>query len=321
MRGSLFRFVMAGLLSLAVSAATFRGRAAGDDCVHMSSCPENDVDHRGCCLKPQEPKIGTLMGPPASTLAGCPADMVRVPGGTFLMGSPPGVGDEDEYPRHPVPLSGYCIDRTEVTVAAYARCVALGKCAKLPEPGENALTSLCNGTRADRQNHPVNCVDWSQAVAYCTSINKRLPSEAEWEYAARGRQELTYPWGNDAPSAGRLNACGSECRSLKNRLGYQPTAMYQDSDKWETTAPVGSFPRGASPFGALDMPGNVAEWTNDLYAGYTGTASRFNDGPHHVIRGGAWNEAVVSRVRGASRNSRLPGDQLVDVGFRCARGQ
>jgi len=245
--------------------------------------------------------------------------MVHVPGGIFLMGSRSGEGSDDERPQHQVTLSGYCIDRTEVPVAAYTRCVTAGKCTATPEPKPSGLASLCNGTRADRQKHPINCVDWKQASVYCASVGKRLPSEAEWEYAAVGRDEQLYPWGNEPPSAERLNACGSECRSLSKRLGLEAAAMYEASDKWEATAPVGSFPQGASPFGALDMAGNVAEWTDDLFAGYKGTASTFQDGPHRVVRGGAWNETVASWVRGASRYSANPMSRAVDLGFRCAR--
>jgi formylglycine-generating enzyme required for sulfatase activity len=105
------------------------------------------------------------------------------------------------------------------------------------------------------------------------------------------------------------------------RLGFEGTAMYEDSDKWEATAPVGSFPGGASPFGALDMAGNVAEWTDDLYRSYTGTASSYQDGPHRVVRGGAWSQGAASLVRGASRDNNNPAGRPVNVGFRCARGE
>ena len=199
---------------------------------------------------------------PAAAVA-CPSDMVHVAGGTFLMGSPTGRGSYHEYPQHQVTLTGYCIDKTEVTVAAYMQCVASGKCTAAQEPSAEGFDSLCNGTRADRQNHPVNCVDWNQAAAYCAWAKKRLPSEAEWEYAARGSEGRTYPWGNEAPSAKRLNACGSECRALGKRQGKDWAVIYEDSDGWEATAPVGSFQRGASPFGVLDMAGNVWEWTAD----------------------------------------------------------
>jgi formylglycine-generating enzyme required for sulfatase activity len=319
---SLFRFVVVGLLTLGAGVALLRGRAAGDDCVHTSACAEGQVDGKGCCRELQDTSLGVIMmrRQPAPFVA-CPPDMAHVPGGTFLMGSRPGEGNDDERPQHQVTLSGYCIDRTEVQVAAYTRCVTKGKCTATPEPQPSGLASLCNGTRADRQTHPINCVDWNQASAYCASVDRRLPSEAEWEYAALGRDGHLYPWGNEPPSAERLNACGSECRSLRRRLGLEAVAMYMASDKWEATAPVGSFPQGASPFGALDMAGNVAEWTNDLYRSYKGTASTFQDGPHQVVRGGAWNDTDAPWVRGASRYSVHPVKRAVDIGFRCARSE
>jgi formylglycine-generating enzyme required for sulfatase activity len=250
--------------------------------------------------------------------------MVHVPGGTFSMGSPTGVGDDDEHPQHQVMLSGYCIDKTEVTVAAYTQCMASGKCTAASEPTKGGVGSLCNGTRADRQNYPVNCVDWNQATAYCASVNKRLPSEAEWEYAARGEDGRTYPWGMEAPSAKRLNACGSECRALGKRLGSKWTVMYEGNDTWEATAPVGSFQSGASLLGVLDMAGNVWEWTADWYGAYMAGASTNphgpKEGPDRVIRGGDWLFDDASRVRGAFRGESVPTDRNSRLGLRCARG-
>ena len=199
-----------------------------------------------------------------------PNGMVSVPGGTFLMGFPQGQRRER---GHMVTLTSYYLDETEVTVADYARCVARGKCTAAAEPAKGGDESLCNGARADRQTHPVNCVDWSQATAYCASVNKRLPTEAEWEYAARGDDGRRYPWGNQAASATRLNACRDECSELGERLGQSWSDEYHDRDNWEATAPVGSFPEGASRFGALDMAGNVSEWTADRPGDYPSEAS------------------------------------------------
>jgi formylglycine-generating enzyme required for sulfatase activity len=261
---------------------------------------------------------------PAAT-SGCPSDMVHVPGRTFSMGSPSGMGEEDEHPQHQVTLAGYCIDRTEVTVAAYTRCVASGKCTAAQEPAKTGFDSLCNGTRVDRQDHPVNCVDWNQATAYCVWVKKRLPSEAEWEYAARGGDGRTYPWGNEAPSAKRLNACGRECRALCKSLGLGDwKVMYEDSDARAGTAPVGSFQSGASRLGALDMAGNVWEWTADWYGAYAAAARTNPHGPKEgrarVIRGGGWNSEDVAKVRGASRNRIDPALRNTDLGLRCVRG-
>jgi formylglycine-generating enzyme required for sulfatase activity len=252
--------------------------------------------------------------------------MVHVPGGTFSMGSLTFfVGDEDEHPQHQVTLSGYCIDKTEVTVAAYTQCVVSGKCKAAQEPAKEGFDSLCNGTRADRQNHPINCVDWNQAVAYCAWVKKRLPSEAEWEYAARGGEGRTYPWGNEAPSAKRLNNCGGECRALGKRLGLGNwSVMYKDNDGWGATAPVGSFESGATPLGVLDMDGNVWEWTADWYGAYTAGASANPHGPKHgtyrVIRGGGWFHIDGTWPRGAYRGRDEPAIRHAAQGFRCARG-
>jgi formylglycine-generating enzyme required for sulfatase activity len=323
------RLVKVGLLGFVASAAVIGRRASSDDCRH--DCPENELDGRGCCPAPEvdtiaeeakEAKKATNKVPAAA--AGCPSDMVRVPGGTFLMGSPTWVGDSDEHPQHHVTLGGYCIDRTEVTVAAYTQCVASAKCTTTPEPAKDGFASLCNGTRGGRQDYPVNCVDWNQATAYCASVNKRLPSEAEWEYAARGGDGRRYPWGSEAPSAKRLNVCGSECRALGKRLGKEWKVMYEDSDGWESTAPVGSFRGDMSPFGALDMAGNVSEWTADWYGTYSAAAGTNPHGPKdgtaRVFRGGGWREYDASGVRGASRAGTGPALRATNLGFRCARG-
>jgi formylglycine-generating enzyme required for sulfatase activity len=249
MLGTWCRFVGVGLLVFGASAVVVGRHASSDDCLHgcpeneiggRGCCrapkvdPTADVEAKkaadeknaaearkaadkkkaadakpaAAAKKAADAKsVAARFAVPAAA-SGCPSDMVHVPGGRFSMGSP-GVGGDDEHPQHQVTLAGYCIDRIEVTVVAYTRCVASGKCTAAQEPAKAGFDSLCNGTRADRQEHPVNCVDWNQATAYCGWVKKRLPSEAEWEYAARGGDGRMYPWGNDAPSAKRLNACGS----------------------------------------------------------------------------------------------------------------
>jgi len=261
----------------------------------------------------------------------CPGGMVPVTAGTFRMGSPEGEGAPDEQLQHEVTLSAYCIDQTEVTVAGYAACVAAGGCRAAPltvnwtnySAKEGKLfNQRCN--RKDRPDHPINCVDWDQAAAYCTWKGKRLPTEAEWEYAARGTDGRVYPWGNEAPSAKRLNACGSECVTVTKVEMLPRDLMYDGNDGWETTAPVGSYPEGRSPFGALDMAGNVWEWTAGWHGVYSKLAETNPQGPStgtsRVCRGGGWATHDTNKVRATNRLWRIPMTRDCDLGFRCARG-
>ena len=276
---------------------------------------------------------GPPPGPAAAAAPGsCPGEMVPVPAGTFQMGNPEGMGDPDEHPQHAVTLSAYCIDKTEVTVAAYEACVAAGRCSAAPGTvhwaaysGEdvNRYSRWCN--RSDRPDHPINCVDHDQAASYCTWKGQRLPTEAEWEYAARGTDGRVYPWGDEAPSAKRLNLCGRECAAMANRqLNEDWKPKYDDDDGWDSTAPVGSYPDGASPFGALDMAGNVWEWTGDWYGPYAKAAETnphgANTGTSRISRGGGWASRGAHSARAADRNWLDPTARDCDLGFRCARG-
>jgi formylglycine-generating enzyme required for sulfatase activity len=246
----------------------------------------------------------------------CPDGMVPVAAGRFAMGS------ADEPPVHDVALSAFCIDRTEVTVQAYAACVATKKCT----PAVVTTSPLCSRD----PDHPVTCVDWYQAAAYCAASGNRLPSEAEWEYAARGSDGRRYPWGNEPPSAKRLDACGRECVAFAKRtLGRDWVAMYDGDDGWPTTAPVGSYPAGASPFGVLDMAGNVWEWTADWRGDYPmnprgpATAVVNPHGPAtgtaKIDRGGGWHGHLEVDARATTRSSDAPTLHSNSIGFRCAR--
>ena len=254
--------------------------------------------------------------------------MVLVPAGSFGMGS--AGGEPNEAPVHGVTLSAFCIDRTEVTVGAYAACVAHDDCVRAPDTvrddgytaADVALWSrACNGSRKDRAAHPINCVDWDQAATFCAATGRRLPTEAEWEYAARGGDGRVYPWGNGAP-ARLVNACDRACVAMLARLAhYELETAFDDDDGWEATAPVGSF-ANASPFGALDMAGNVWEWTADWIGPYpdgaqrdpTGSAS----GTARVFRGGGWFDADAEHMRAVTRYANLPGNRYAALGFRCA---
>jgi formylglycine-generating enzyme required for sulfatase activity len=264
--------------------------------------------------------------------------MLPIPGGEYFMGS-----DEDleiEKPAHHVKLSPFCIDETEVTVAAYKACSDRGACKRAGMVNEwpgitphdkRVFDPLCNARDPKgRASHPVNCVDWEQASQYCANVapGVRLPTEAEWEFAARGPDGRKYPWGDDNPSATRLNACGLECVAWGKANGVPEVAMYQADDGFPNTAPVGSFPQGKSRYGVADVTGNVWEWVADLYAPYardTGAVPKDPTGPasgtERVIRGGAWNGAEPSWVRPTFRFKDDPTKRVYGYGFRCAKSQ
>jgi formylglycine-generating enzyme required for sulfatase activity len=211
--------------------------------------------------------------------------MVNVPGGTFAMGSD--AGDPDERPVHSVAVATFCLDKTEVTVGAYAECVSAGAC--LP----TGRGETCNVAARGRDAHPVNCVDWNQARAYCARRGARLPTEEEWEFAARGSEGRTYPWGNTEPL---------------------------DQVCWRSggTCPVGTHPAGATPLGIHDLAGNVREWLESPYM--TSYLQPRPDQPgHRVGRGSSYLIHSASLLRATKRYGGNPSRQHGGSGFRCAR--
>jgi formylglycine-generating enzyme required for sulfatase activity len=209
-----------------------------------------------------------------------------------------------------------CVERSEVTVARYAACVAAGRCTaagvaaaapRLAAAEAAFLSRACNAAVAGRGRHPVNCVDWHQASAYCRSQGRRLPTAEEWAWAARGRdEERRYPWGGEKPDETRLDACGSECVADLKKAGRTSPQLFTGSDDAATTAPVGSYPDGDARDGLHDMAGNVWEWT----------ATRSGAGTY-ALRGGGWRESSEALV-GVGAAKVLPGTaRLPDAGFRC----
>jgi eukaryotic-like serine/threonine-protein kinase len=226
--------------------------------------------------------------------------MVYVPAGNFKMGSPD-YDDralENEKPQHNVYLSAFWINKTEVTNAMYAKCVDDGIC---QPPFDNRSMTRANYFDNNLYlNYPVVKVNWDNAQEYCHWINGRLPTEAEWEKAARGTLGRNYPWGNELPDCTMLN--------FSNCIG-------------ETTEFSRYDPVGASPYGLLDMAGNVGEWVSDWYDDnyYSVSPSENPTGPAsgdtRVVRGGAFNQ--TSNARSASRDSTGPIVRTYNIGFRC----
>ena len=270
------------------------------------------------------PVVAPVVAPIEGELPRRCDDMLLVPAGPFLMGAVSG-GEADEQPRHEVTLPAFYLDETEVTNQAYAEAVAAGVCDP-PLPG----SATANGYGPDRHfrgpRQPVSSISWDNAHAYCAWRGKRLPSEAEWEKAARGSDERRYPWGDEPPN--------------------ETLARYES----QVTSDVGTHPAGAGPYGHLDLAGNVWEWVEDVYdpyayrrpsaaeghggsceqslaafdelrrrgqQGFTGS----NPIPtecERVLRGGAFNYhptglRVTNRVHHPGRY------RLVMSGFRCAK--
>jgi len=234
--------------------------------------------------------------------------VVKIPAGTFTMGS--NDGDADEKPVHQVYLDEYYIDKYEVTNRQYKRfCDATGQ-SYPPDPDFLGMSSYFTS----RPDYPVVNVSWDDAQAYCTWAGKRLPAEAEWEKAARGTDARKYPWGNGEPDAGgfyRANWGEGSDQEVWKRDGY------------EYTAPVGTYERGVSPYGCMDMAGNVWEWCNDWYGDkyYSSSTSNNPQGPSsgsdRVLRGGSWN-CDAGLVRCANRGRSDPSYRLNNLGFRCS---
>jgi eukaryotic-like serine/threonine-protein kinase len=300
--------------------------------VKMCSGPEPTTPTEGTnttAPPPDPPPSAATATAPAKPV--CPGDMAGLEGGQFRMGTDD--GEPDEWPPHLVTVAGFCLDRHEVTVGQYLQCVKIGDCKPPPtdvqwpgvSPREKKVYSpACNGRDPfGKDLHPINCIDWESANLYCQWASKRLPTEAEWEYAARGSEGRRYPWGNEPPDASRLNACGTECAAWLTQHAQTPATLYARDDKWALTAPIGSFPRGRSPQGVDDLAGNVWEWTADWSGLYPSDPQTDPKGPpkgvRKVVRGGGFNADDEIDVRSSQRYSNVPDTRTALFGFRCAR--
>jgi len=243
---------------------------------------------------PSMPSGGTVPKELRPTTAPKPnPEMKPIPTGTFMMGSAEYDPEYDpvrnplEEPAHQITVSAFQIDKTEVTVATYAACVEAGVCYKTPT-GRG-----CNLGRNGYENHPINCVTFYQAEALCKWLGRRLPKQAEWEYAARGRESLKHPWGDDPPGA-------AVCWKRGAKSG---------------TCAVGTNAMDQTPAGVMDLAGNVSEWIDDKGCG---TGAQYN-------RGAAYHDTDPKKLRASRRfceavaSDSYQGGFYPDVGFRCAK--
>lgn len=256
----------------------------------------------GCAAAPARPMAGP---------GGCEADaaMVAVAAGSFRQGCDNEADREcpdSQLPVREMHVPAFDIDRDEVTVRRFAACVDAGAC---QPPADESFSAYCNWNAAGREDHPVNCVGWFQARAYCAWAGKRLCSESEWEKAARGTDGRTHPWGDDPPS----------CRFA---------VMWEDGQGCGTDAtwPPGSRPQGASPYGVLDMSGNVWEWVeddwHDDYRGAPADGGAWVDRPRaakRVIRGGSFLFEEFLDV--SYRSFADVSEDAFDIGIRCCRSR
>jgi len=265
-----------------------------------------------------------------------PDDMVLVPAGEFLMGSPAGTdGLPDEQPQRRVYLSSFLIDRYEVTNEAYAKFVkTTGH--RIPEnPNPSSTLWIDKAPMAGIERHPVVNVSWDDAVSYCRWMGKRLPTEAEWEKAARGTDERRYPWGNDWDITKANSASYWAGRTVEFSSGADWEAFWIKGEGAKLakekgvrgevlTMPVGSFPQSLSPYGIYDMAGNAAEWVQDWYDpnSYRSASLSNPSGPERgaikAMRGGSWLKPAVS-LRVTDRDWGTMDSRPSGTGFRCAK--
>lgn len=246
------------------------------------------------------------------------SEQIYIPAGEFLMGT----NDKDaqhtldngvaypEVPMHTVYLDGYWIDKYEVTNGRYALCVEDGGC---KPPWINSSYTRANYYgNPEYDNYPVIMVDWWMAKRFCEWAGGKLPTEAEWEKAARGTDGRRFPWGDEPISGDKANFCDINCP----KDHANPTF----DDGYGDTAPVGSYPNGASPYGLMDTIGNVWEWTSTipmLYPYDPNDGREADDGYLHIWRGGPWSNGIWWE-RASLRYKSVPKYWYNNLGFRCA---
>jgi formylglycine-generating enzyme required for sulfatase activity len=232
------------------------------------------------------PAVASVAPPvPSRPAKGCPKGMASIPGAPFKVGNFSVNAAPEESPGFETKVATFCMDLSEVTVSDYSACTISGKCSAAHDDRR-----FCNVRYSDRGNHPVNCVDWHQAADYCAFRGARLPSEVEFEYAARGGTEYrAYSWGNEPPDG----------RTCWKHVGG--------------SCPVKQYPAGA--FGLYDVIGNVWEWTDDWFGDYPWPPET---GLTKVYRGGSWSRRFEKWMSPRLRNRYAPKQWGSHLGFRCA---
>lgn len=283
--------------------------------------------------------VPAISSAPAARRTECPAGMILMPGGKFVMGSDKPTL-KSAQPAHRAIIDTFCIDAHEVTTAEYQACADKGDCKRPPDAPHwprpktmpekahefklKVFAEWCNFGKTDRARHPVNCVNWASANDYCHIQGKRLPTEAEWEYVARGTDDRKTPWGDSPDLIERINVAGGEfARWEKSHALLTAGHLYETDDGFVGTAPVGSFPKGRTKHGVDDLVGNVWEWTADWFGPYEPEEEVINpkgpaNGETKVIRGGAFDGGDRSWLEPAFRAEQVPEAIAPMIGFRCA---
>ena len=324
--------------------------AVGLVLVALASTVEREDARAGSNIKPvtlpldRDKEVDVRDG--AALLTAPVEGMIHVPTTTFVMGSgaleqrvavemcrgePLGgfcsdVQFYEEGMPHAVTLPGYWIDRTEVTVADYQRCVAVGDCPMPSFPSAGPP----GDPKHDRPELPVTFVAWDDAEKFCAFRHARLPTEAEWERAARGASGRRFPWGM-LPNPRIANHGALDVGAELLPIAGPPTrveieqGVEDDIDGYAGLAPVGSFPDGQTPDGIRDLAGNASEWVADYWSdGYDAADVTAPSGPAsgagRVVRGGSYRQPMAM-IRSAAREGRLASARAPDLGFRCARSE
>jgi len=278
----------------------------------------------------------TISYQPYAFAAAVAADMVIVPAGEFLMGSPAGSdGFDDEQPQRRVFVGAFWIDRHEVTNTNYLSFMQATE-HRVPQNANPAATLWENNKPLPgNENHPVVNISWDDAVAYCRWLGKRLPTEAEWEKAARGADGRRYPWGNEWDYSKANSASYWTGRTVEFASAAEWEAFWIKGEgariskekgiKGEVlTVPVGSFPQGASPYGLFDMAGNAGEWVQDWFDPNYYKSAPLSDpsgpdkGAVKAMRGGSWLKPALS-LRTSDRDWGTMDSRPSGTGFRCAK--